>query len=270
MFRLRRTLRLLDKSCPKHLSSNALNLTKRNFNSSCDTDPMQNSNFPTSFDSFTEATVTSIPDSMNPTYQIMNLIESIHSVGGLPYWESIVVLTVGVRLILLPLGIKAIQNGARMGVLRPDMEKVNKAFADDPRNAEPAVRGYYQKEMRALFQKHKVNPIISMMLPLAQLPIFISMFWAMKEFGQYVPAFATGGALWFTDLSVGDPYYILCVTNSLSFLTMIEIGADGIQTSHKDTFKFAMRALAVVMVPVTASMPSVCHFFIRKFILNWC
>lgn len=39
-----------------------------------------------------------------------------------------------------------------------------------------------------------------------------------------------GGALWFTDLTVADPYYLLPITASALFLLTVELGAaDGMQ-----------------------------------------
>ena len=39
-----------------------------------------------------------------------------------------------------------------------------------------------------------------------------------------------GGALWFTDLTIADPYYLLPITASAIFLLTVELGAaDGMQ-----------------------------------------
>ncbi len=45
-----------------------------------------------------------------------------------------------------------------------------------------------------------------------------------------VPSMTMGGALWFTDLTVADPYYLLPITASALFLLTVELGAaDGMQ-----------------------------------------
>ena len=45
-----------------------------------------------------------------------------------------------------------------------------------------------------------------------------------------VPSLTVGGALWFTDLTIADPYYLLPVTASAIFLLTVELGAaDGMQ-----------------------------------------
>ena len=45
-----------------------------------------------------------------------------------------------------------------------------------------------------------------------------------------VPSMTVGGALWFTDLTVADPYYLLPIAASGVFLLTVELGAaDGMQ-----------------------------------------
>eukprot|EP00239_Pterosperma_sp_CCMP1384_P003147 CAMPEP_0197858734 /NCGR_PEP_ID=MMETSP1438-20131217/32756_1 /TAXON_ID=1461541 /ORGANISM="Pterosperma sp., Strain CCMP1384" /LENGTH=188 /DNA_ID=CAMNT_0043474989 /DNA_START=25 /DNA_END=589 /DNA_ORIENTATION=- len=72
-------------------------------------------------------------------------------------------------------------------------------------------------------------------------------------------AFREGGAMWFTDLTVCDPTYILPVMNGITFLAIIESGAmaqeggnvDAKQTQMMKTF---FRCLAVFMIPVACQM----------------
>lgn len=45
-----------------------------------------------------------------------------------------------------------------------------------------------------------------------------------------VPSLTVGGALWFTDLTIADPYYLLPIAASAIFLLTVELGAvDGMQ-----------------------------------------
>lgn len=186
---------------------------------------------------------------------VMNVIDSLHSYAGLPYWGSIVLTTIGLRFLLLPIALKTVQGSARMAVMRPDMQKLQDAMGKDPNAGDMNVKLRYQKEMQALFLKHKVNPLRAVMWPFVQFPVFIAFFMALKDMGMYYPGLATGGTWWFTDLTAADPYYILPLFNSISFLAMIELGGDGVQVQQQQKFKMIMRGLAVAMVPLTASMP---------------
>ncbi len=144
-----------------------------------------------------------------------------------------------------------------MAAMRPEMEKVQNKMKADPNIDSMEVKLRYQTEMKALFTVYKVNPLRALMWPFVQFPIFIGLFMALRDMGLHYPDMATGGTLWFTDLTAADPYYILPIFNSLSFLAMIEMGSDGMNADQKGPFKWMMRGMAVIMIPVTLSMPSV-------------
>ena len=65
-----------------------------------------------------------------------------------------------------------------------------------------------QKEMTALYKKHKVNPLGGCLPMLLQIPVFIALYNVLLQ------AIELRGApfiFWITDLAVKDPYYILPV-----------------------------------------------------------
>lgn len=68
--------------------------------------------------------------------------------------------------------------------LRPDMERINKSMMNDPRSDDLKVKLRYQEEIKALFIKHKVNPFRAFLWPLAQLPVFIAFFMALRDMGR--------------------------------------------------------------------------------------
>ena len=146
-----------------------------------------------------------------------------------------------------------------MAAMRPEMQKVQDAMSNDPNIDDMRTKSKYQQQMMALFKKHQVNPLRAFLWPMAQFPVFIASFLAFKDMGLYYPDLSTGGTLWFTDLSAPDSMYILPVFNSLSFLAMIEVGADGVQLDQQKTFKMVMRGLAVAMIPLTLDISTVGH-----------
>lgn len=187
---------------------------------------------------------------------VMNFIDSIHTMAGIPYWEAILATTLVVRIAMLPVALKTIQGSARMAVMRPEMEKVTNRMKADPRVDDAAVKKKYEMEMKALFAKFKVNPFRALMWPFVQFPVFMGMFLALRDMGTYFPDLATGGAFWFADLTLADPFYVLPALNALSFLAMIELGSDGMNAAQQGKFKWIMRGVAVIILPVTASFNS--------------
>lgn len=205
---------------------------------------------------------------------VMSMIENIHVYANVPYWEAIVLSTIVLRVCILPIGIKTVQGSSRMALMRPAMQKVQDAMNKDPNMNDMNVKMRYQKEMQALFLKYKVNPLRAVLWPLFQFPIFISFFLALQSMGTFYPGFVDGGAFWFQNLGASDPYYIFPAFNAISFLAMIELGGDGVQMQQQQTFKNVMRGIAVLMVPLTATMPMVnflsfSSFFVFYFIFSF-
>jgi YidC/Oxa1 family membrane protein insertase len=55
--------------------------------------------------------------------------------------------------------------------------------------------------------------------------VFISVFWGMRRMAQLpVESMKYGGILWFTDLTVPDPFYLLPILTASTLLTIVEVG----------------------------------------------
>jgi membrane protein insertase Oxa1/YidC/SpoIIIJ len=70
---------------------------------------------------------------------------------------------------------------------------------------------------------------------------------------------AVGGFMWFTDLTIPDPTYILPFICGLSFLATIESGKEQMIDSNPQygpVMVNAFRAMAFVMVPVITTFPA--------------
>ncbi len=80
-----------------------------------------------------------------------------------------------------------------------------------------------------------------------QAPLFISFFFALRRMSETYPSFQSGGMMWFNDLSVVDPTYMLPVCASLTMLASIELGADTGQSMQQQqgNMKVFFRGLSV-------------------------
>lgn len=203
-----------------------------------------------------------------PSDLVVRAVEHTHLLFDIPYWGAIATFTIAIRLLLSPINVGAIRNGARMAVVRPEVDKLQKAMKADPKGNDSVVMSKYQAEIKAVFAKHKVNPFKSLIGPMVQMPVFMSVFFGVQKIGDYFPGYSTGGVLWFTDLSAADPMHILPFVNAASFLAMIELGADGMPQEQQGMFKWVMRGLSVFMIPLTFNLPTVRY---SAFIsLNYC
>lgn len=106
----------------------------------------------------------------------------------------ILILTLIVKIVLLPIGYKTYMSGARMRVLKPETEALSAKYAD---NKDPMKK---QQETMALYRKAGVNPLSGCLPMLLQFPILIALF-------NFVPAaieLRQKGFLWADDLSTYD------------------------------------------------------------------
>ncbi len=78
---------------------------------------------------------------------------------------AIIVLTIIIRFILYPLFYKAMRNQSLMQKIQPEIAKIQKEHKGD--------REQQATKMMALWKEHKVNPFLSFLLILVQLPILI-------------------------------------------------------------------------------------------------
>jgi YidC/Oxa1 family membrane protein insertase len=139
------------------------------------------------------------------TNLISYALESFHSLGA-PWWLSIVFLTVLVRAALFPLTIRQIKNMRAVQELKPEMENIRAKYKDDRRKQQEATM--------ELYKKRRVNPLAGFLPVLVQVPVFVTMYQVIRNHEEAFPSFASGGLLWFTDLTRADPYFVLPVLSA--------------------------------------------------------
>ena len=183
-------------------------------------------------------------------------MDYLHMASGLPWWATIAGATCALRLLMVPLAIKTIRNGVALAHAQPHLMKLRDQMAAKPPST-PAENKMWANKQKEVMTKYKCNPLRSLAMPLVQMPVFMTMFFGLREMGDLYPSMATGGTAWFTDLTVHDPYYALPIISSLTFLAIIEVGAEGAaQTSQSGTMKKFMRGLALIMIPATCQFPA--------------
>jgi YidC/Oxa1 family membrane protein insertase len=170
-------------------------------------------------------------------------LELFHSYGA-PWWLSIAILTVVVRSILFPLTVRQVKSMRAMQDLKPEMDKIRAKYKDNKQQQ--------QEEIMKLYQERKVNPFGSCLPLLIQMPIFITMFYVIQGFGATHESFASGGVLWFQDLSTKDPYYLLPVLSAVTMLAASEITSKHIDAQQR----WMMRILPIVFTVFLLNFPA--------------
>src|SRR6476661_2433729 len=97
----------------------------------------------------------------------------LHDTFGGSWGLSIILLTVLVRLLLLPLTVKQFKSMQSMARLAPQIKELQQKYKDDKQRQ--------QQEMMAFYKEHQVNPFGSCLPLLMQMPVFISLFYMLRK-----------------------------------------------------------------------------------------
>lgn len=128
-----------------------------------------------------------------PLFQFLSFI---HSFVGNWGW-SIILLTLAIKLVFFYPSAVSYRSMAKMRKLSPKMADLKERFGDD--------RQKMSQEMMKLYKTEKVNPMGGCLPILIQMPVFISLYWALIESVELRHA---PFMFWIIDLSVKDPLFI--------------------------------------------------------------
>ncbi len=128
---------------------------------------------------------------------MFKLLKFLHSLVG-NWGVAIILITLIVRGGMYPLTKAQYTSMAKMRMLQPKLQALRERFGDD--------RQKMSQGMMELYKQEKVNPLGGCFPILIQMPIFIALYWTLMESVELRHA---PFALWLTDLSVKDPFFVL-------------------------------------------------------------
>lgn len=101
------------------------------------------------------------------------ILQFFHDNAGLSWGMSIIALTICARAILIPLTYKSLKGMRALQALQPRIKEIQAKYKNDKQRM--------QQEMMAFYKENKVNPFASCIPLLAQLPVFITLFYVLRE-----------------------------------------------------------------------------------------
>src|SRR5882757_10497592 len=96
-----------------------------------------------------------------------------HNTVGLGWGLSIIFLTITVRALMVPLTVKQFKSMQAMQRLQPQIKAMQEKYKDD--------KARLNQETMKFYQENKVNPFASCLPLLAQMPVFISLFYMLRK-----------------------------------------------------------------------------------------
>jgi YidC/Oxa1 family membrane protein insertase len=109
---------------------------------------------------------------------LTRILEWLHASIGLDWAWAIIVLTLLVRMVILPLTIKQIRSMQKLQQHAPALKALQQKYKND--------RQRMNEEVMKFYRENKVNPAASCLPILLQIPIFIALFFVLRDFEDEV------------------------------------------------------------------------------------
>ncbi len=191
----------------------------------------------------------------NPLRPLENFLETVliwlHESAGFSWAWSIVVLTVMVRVLLVPITVKQIHSMQSLQAHAPEMKALQQKWKHDKQRQ--------NEELMKFYRENKINPAASCLPIVLQIPIFISLFYVLRSFeADVLPEY--GGAVEWLGLvditenigawpSWGPLLLVIYVASQLSSSYFMSSTMQGAQ-------RIMLMVLPVVFVPFILAFPA--------------
>jgi YidC/Oxa1 family membrane protein insertase len=167
-----------------------------------------------------------------------NLLKIIYGAVG-SYPAAIILLTLIVKVALLPLTIKQDKSMKRMKDIQPEINSLRDKYGNDPK--------LLNEKTMELYKKYKVNPAAGCLPLLLQMPILFALFAVLRN-PETIPS-GTMFLVW--DLTQVDPYYVFPVLNGIVIFIQQKISGMGDNPQQKNM----MYIMPVMMIMFGLKMP---------------
>ncbi|HEY7732297.1 MAG TPA: YidC/Oxa1 family membrane protein insertase [Gaiellaceae bacterium] len=178
------------------------------------------------------------------------VLEWLHSSVGLSWGWAIVALTVIVRMLLVPLTVRQIHSMQNLQAHAPQMKEIQQRWKHDKQRQ--------NEELMKFYRENKINPAASCLPIVAQIPIFIALFFVLRDFEKEIfPDYPASSLEWLGLVTITEP-----VIESWGPLLLVIYVASQLSSSYlmSTTMQKAQRillmALPIVFIPFILNFPS--------------
>ena len=123
------------------------------------------------------------------------------------YAFAIIIVTIIIRLVILPLTIKQVKSSKKMQEMQPKLKELQAKYS----SKDAATQQKYQQEMMQLMQSSGVNPLAGCLPIFIQMPILIGFYHAISRMNA-TPAFELGSIL---TVPLAEPSIIFAIAAGL-------------------------------------------------------
>jgi YidC/Oxa1 family membrane protein insertase len=175
----------------------------------------------------------------------------LHSSAGLTWAWSIVALTVIVRMLLVPVAIKQIHSMQSLQIHAPEMKAIQQKYKSD--------RQKQSEELMKFYKENKINPYASCLPIVFQIPIFIALFFVLRDFEKEIfPQFSASSLQWLGLVDITEPTKdgwgpVLIAVYVASQLTSTYLMSTSMQSKAQ---RYMIMFLPIVFLPFILGFPA--------------
>jgi YidC/Oxa1 family membrane protein insertase len=181
---------------------------------------------------------------------LTGLLEWFHDTAGLSWAWSIVALVVLVRLVLVPVTVRQIHSMQNLQAHAPEMKEIQQKYKHD--------RQKQNEELMKFYRENKINPASSCLPIVLQIPIFIALFYVLRDFEKEIfPKYPEStleflGLVDITEDTITGWGPVLLVIYVISQLTSSYLMTQTMQKAQR----VLMLVLPIVFIPFILNFPS--------------
>lgn len=187
-------------------------------------------------------------------YPFSLLIKVIAGIFNGSYGVSIIILTIAIRLVILPFMVKqqkqSLYAQEKLSAIKPEMDEIQKKYKDK-RSMEDQMQ--MQRELSELYQKHNFNPGSMFMgcLPLIiQTPFLIAFYYAIRR----TPEIAEQSFLWF---SLGETDLLLVILAVVIYYIQARVSLIGLDEQQRRQMAMMAYISPIMIGAISLTMPAV-------------
>ncbi|QQZ09450.1 YidC family membrane integrase SpoIIIJ [Heyndrickxia vini] len=172
------------------------------------------------------------------------IIKKVAIFLGNSYGLSIILVTIIIRLIILPLMIKQTKSSKAMQLIQPEIKKLREKYS----SKDAVTQQKLQQEQMQLFQKYGVNPLAGCLPLIIQMPILIGFYHAINR----TPEIRDSMFLWF---DLGSPDYILAFIAGVTTFLQQKVMMAGTENQNPQ-MSIMLWVMPIMIIVIGISLPA--------------
>lgn len=173
---------------------------------------------------------------------LVSVMKFFHSVVG-NWGFAIILLTLLVRLLVLPFNIYSFKSMKAMQKIQPRVNQLRERYKDDPMTL--------NREMMTMMKENGANPLGGCLPMLLQIPIFFALY---RMIGSSVELYQSPFIFWIQDLSSHDRFYILPVSVAIAMFVQQKLTPTNADPAMQKMLLFMPLMFAVFMLQMPSGL----------------